>query len=404
MQAKFSLDYRKVDDNMTAIHSIAQKHSQSIIELRRYLHSFPELSKHEFNTQKRILQELSDLGLICRPIAGTGVIAQLQGSKPGKTIAIRADMDALELVDECGTSYQSKTHGVCHACGHDGHIAMLIGVAKILVEMKEEIAGNIRFLFQPSEEQLPGGALSMIAEGALQGVDAIIGAHLWQPVKVGTIGITTGRFMASPDEFKITIKGRGGHGSMPQQTIDALIIGAQLALALQTIVSRNIDPLEQAVLSIGYFKAGETFNAIADTVVLGGTVRSFEPAVRALIFERIEQITKGICMANGATYELDKILGFPALINQADYSKVIGEAGAIVLGKDNVITVNPVMGGEDFSYYLEQIPGAFYFIGVGNVEKGIVYPQHHPKYDIDEDALGYGMEIMTTAALMLAKG
>ena len=388
---------------MITIHSLAQKHSQSIIELRRYLHSFPELSKLEFNTQKRIIQELSDIGLTCRPIAGTGVIAQLQGNKPGKTIAIRADIDALALVDECGTSYQSQNHSVCHACGHDGHISMLVGVAKIMAEMKDEIAGNIRFLFQPSEEQFPGGAMSMIEEGALLGVDGIIGAHLWQPVKVGTIGITAGRFMASPDEFTITIKGRGGHGSMPQQTIDALVIGAQLTMALQTIVSRNIDPIEQAVVSLGYFKSGEIFNIIPDTAVLMGTVRSFEPSVRSLIFERIEQITAGICMANGATYEISKTLGFPAVINIADYSKVIGEAGAIVLGKDNVITVNPVMGGEDFSYYLEKVPGAFYFIGVGNTEKGIVYPQHHPKYDIDEDALGYGMEIMTTAALMLAK-
>jgi len=389
---------------MTSIHSIAQKHSQAIIELRRYLHSFPELSGQEFNTQKRIIQELSDIGLTCRPIAGTGVIAQLQGSKPGKTIAIRADMDALELVDECGTSYQSQAHGVCHACGHDGHIAMLVGVAKIMVEMQEKIAGNIRFLFQPSEEHFPGGAQFMVEEGALQGVDAIIGAHLWQPVKVGTIGIAAGRLMASPDEFTITIQGRGGHGSMPQQTIDALVIGAQLSLALQTIVSRNVDPLEQAVVSLGYFRAGETFNIIPDTAVIKGTVRSFEPAVRTLIFERIEQIIKGICEANGATYEFDKVLGYPALINHAEYSKVIGEAGAIVLGSDRVLTINPVMGGEDFSYYLEQVPGAFFFIGAGNAEKGIVYPQHHPKYDIDEDALGYGMEIMATAALMLAKG
>jgi len=389
---------------MTSIHSIAQKHSQEIIELRRYLHSFPELGTQEFNTQKRIIQELSNLGLTCSPIAGTGVIAQLQGNKPGKTIAIRADIDALALVDECGTSYQSKNHGVCHACGHDGHIAMLVGVAKIMVDMQQEIAGNIRFLFQPSEEQFPGGALSMIEEGALVGVDAIIGAHLWQPVQVGTIGIATGRFMASPDEFTITIKGRGGHGSMPHQTIDALVIGAQLTLALQTIVSRNIDPLEQAVVSLGYFKSGETFNIIPDTATLMGTVRSFEPAVRSFIFERIEQITAGICMANGATYEISKTLGFPAVINHADYSKVIGEAGAIVLGKENVMTVNPVMGGEDFSYYLEKVPGAFFFVGVGNAEKGIVYPQHHPKYDIDEDALTYGMEIMATAALMLARG
>ncbi len=389
---------------MTSIHSIAQKYHQSIIDLRRYFHSFPELSYQEFNTQERIIKELAALGIAGHAIAQTGVIAELQGGKPGKTIAIRADMDALELVDECGQPYQSQNYGVCHACGHDGHIAMLIGVAKILVELKEEVTGNIRFLFQPSEEQFPGGAEAMIREGALQGVDAIIGAHLWEPVNIGTIGISFGRFMASPDEFTITIKGRGGHGSMPHQTVDALLTVAQLAVALQTIVSRNVDPLEQAVVSLGSIKSGDAYNIIPDTAVLKGTVQSFEPSVRALIFERIEQITKGICLASGAAYEFEKILGFPPLINNADYSKVIGEAGAIVLGKNNVLTINPVMGGEDFSKYLEKVPGAFFFIGVGNSGKGIVYPQHHPKYDIDEEALRYGMEIMATAALMLAKG
>ncbi|GMA97386.1 amidohydrolase [Pelosinus sp. IPA-1] len=387
---------------MTTIGVIAQKHHKSVIELRRYLHRFPELSNQEFNTQKHIIKELTAIGLACHSIAKTGVIAELEGGKPGKTIAIRADMDALEIVDECGKSYQSQNHGVCHACGHDGHVAMLIGVAKILVEIKEEIEGKIRFLFQPSEEHFPGGAKFMIEEGALDGVDAIIGAHLWEPMKVGTIGITFDRLMASPDEFTIKIKGRGGHGSMPQQTVDALLVGAQLTVALQTIVSRNVDPLEQAVVSLGYFRAGETFNIIPDTAVIKGTVRSFEPSIRALIFERIEQITKGICEANNASYEFEKVLGFPALINHPEYSKVIGEAGVIVLGKENVLTINPVMGGEDFSYYLEKVPGAFFFIGVGNVEKGIIYPQHHPKYDIDEDALCYGMEIMATAALALA--
>lgn len=385
------------------IHSIAQKHQQSIIDLRRYFHRYPELSAQEFNTQKKIMQELSALGLECKPIAKTGVIADLTGAKPGKTVAIRADIDALELMDECGKPYQSQNHGACHACGHDGHTAMLIGTAKILTEMKETLAGTIRFLFQPSEERFPGGALALIADGALDGVDSIIGAHLWQPLASGTIGVSYDRLMASPDEFTITIQGRGGHGSMPQQTVDAILVGSQVVVALNTIVSRNVDPLEQAVLSLGVFKSGDSFNVIPDTAVIKGTVRSFEASVRSSIFERIEQSAKGVCQTYGASYELDKILGFPPVVNVPDYTRVIAQAAETVLGKDNVLTINPVMGGEDFSYFLEKVPGAFFFIGVGNPDKGIIYPHHHPKFDMDEDALCYGMETMANAAIKLAQ-
>ncbi|VBB04988.1 peptidase m20 [Lucifera butyrica] len=388
---------------MTMISSLAQKYHQSIIDLRRHFHTYPELSTKEFKTQERIMKELAAIGLVCRPIAKTGVIAEIKGSKPGKTVAIRADMDALELFDECGKTYQSQNPGICHACGHDGHTAMLIGTAKILTAISGQLAGNFRFLFQPSEEILPGGAQIMIEEGALAGVDAIIGAHLWEPLKVGTIGVSYDRLMAASDRFSVTVKGRGGHGSMPHQTVDSLLVGAQLAVALNTIVSRNIDPLKPAVVSLGTFKAGETFNIIPDTAFLTGTVRSFEPSIRSTVFERIEQIIKGVCETYGAAYQFEKALGLPAVVNNPECSKAIAAAGEKVLGRSNVLTINPVMGGEDFSYYQEKIPGAFFFIGVGNPEKGIIYPQHHPKYDIDEDALLYGMEILVAAAVKLAQ-
>lgn len=388
---------------MKIIHYLAQKHHSSIIALRRYFHTHPELSAQEFGTQARIMKELAAIGVNSRPIAHTGVIADIEGAFPGKTIAIRADIDALELTDECGKSYQSQNPGVCHACGHDGHTAMLVGVAKILTEMKEQLAGNFRLLFQPSEERFPGGAVSMIKEGALDGVDAIIGAHFWQPLKVGTIGISFGRLMASPNEFAITIKGRGGHSSMPQQTVDALLVGAQIAVALNTVVSRNIDPLEQAVLSIGLLRAGDAFNIVADTAELRGTVRNFENTVRETIFSRIEQITKGICDAHGATYKIDKVYGFPPVINHPNYAQVIKTSAEKVLGQENALIIQPVMCGEDFSHFMEKVPGAYFFIGVGNPDKGIIYPQHHPKYDIDEDALCYGMEIMTLSAIELAQ-
>lgn len=364
---------------------------------------YPELSAQEFHTQEKIMNELTALGLQPRKIAATGVIADLQGALPGKTVAIRADIDALALQDECNKPYQSQNPGVCHACGHDGHTAMLIGVAKTLVEMKQEFSGTIRFLFQPSEECFPGGAEAMIAAGALHGVDAIIGTHLWQTLEAGTMGITYGPMMASPDEFTIKINGRGGHASMPHQTVDALLVGAQIAVALNTIVSRSVDPMEQAVISLGVFKAGDTFNIIPDTAVLNGTVRSFNEKMRTMLFDRIEQVTMGLCQAAGATFTFDKHLGFLPVINHPPVSKILAAAGAETLGSENVLTINPVMGGEDFSYYLEKVPGAFMFIGIGNKEKGIIYPQHHPKFDMDEKALFYGTEIMTRAALTLLK-
>lgn len=387
---------------MTNIRASIEKHSDSVVALRRHFHTYPEISTQEFDTQEKIITELLALGLTPRKIAGTGVIADLQGTLPGKTIALRADIDALELQDECGTSYQSQRPGVCHACGHDGHTAMLIGVAKTLVELKDTLPGTIRFLFQPSEEALPGGAVLMVQEGVLNGVDAIIGVHLWQSLAVGTSGISYDRMMASPDSFTITIKGKGGHGSMPHQTIDALLVGAQLVVALNTIVSRNIDPLEQAVLSIGVFKSGDTFNIIPDTATLVGTVRSFTNEIRTTIFERIEQVTNGICQAAGATFRLEKNLGFSPVINNPEIAKVFTLASIDTLGKENSLLINPVMGGEDFSLYLEKIPGAFLFVGVGNAEKGIIYPQHHPKFDMDERALAYGTEIMVRAAFKLA--
>ncbi len=388
---------------LTIISDSIKKHYDSVVALRRHFHAYPELSNQEFNTQQKIIDELTTLGLRPKKIATTGVIVDLYGTLPGKTVAIRADMDALELQDECEQPYQSKHAGVCHACGHDGHIAMLLGIAKVLVEIKEKICGTVRFLFQPSEERYPGGALAMIEAGALKDVDAIIGAHLWQSLKAGTLGITYGPMMASPDEFTIQIKGKGGHASMPHQTVDALLLGAQLAVALNTIVSRNVDPMEQAVVSLGTFRAGDTFNIIPDTAILTGTVRSFNDPMRTLLFQRIEQTTAGLCLAAGATFTFEKFLGYPPIINHPEITAILATVGAETLGNDSILTIHPVMAGEDFSRYLEKVPGAFFFIGSGNEAKGICYPQHHPKFDIDEQALAYGMEVIVRGIFKLLK-
>ena len=383
------------------IRKLVAKHHEAVIALRRYFHTYPELGGEEFNTQKKVMEECTKLGLTPRRIAGTGVIADLAGAREGKTIAIRADMDALPVKDECEQPYHSQNHGVCHACGHDGHTAMLLGVAKVLTDLKDTLSGRIRFLFQPSEERFPCGAPAMIDGGALEGVDAILGAHLWQPLPVGTIGTRYDNLMAATDQFTVKIQGRGGHGSMPQQTVDALLTGAEVVVGINTIVSRNLDPSEIAVISTGIFKSGDVFNIIPDTAYINGTVRSFNQTVREKIFAKIEQVATGICASNGAECVCEPFYGLPPLINDRATTETVVEVAEEVMGKENVKMIKPVLAGEDFAYYLHEIPGAFMFIGAGNQDKGIIYPQHHPKYDIDENALAYGMEVMARSAVKL---
>ncbi|HWR08404.1 amidohydrolase [Sporomusa sp.] len=386
-----------------SIHDLVKEQQHYVIAMRRYFRMTPELGGQEFETQKKIISELRSMGLEPRQAAGTGVVAEITGSRPGKMVAIRADIDGLPIQDEIDQPYRSQNAGVCHACGHDGHTAMLLGLAKVFSGMRAELTGNIRLLFQPSEERFPGGALAMIADGALDGVDTVIGAHLWQPLEVGTMGITYGPMMASPDEFTITIQGCGGHGSMPQQTIDPIYVGAQIVLALKTITGNQISTNELAVLSLGVFKAGEVFNIIPDTAVLQGSVRTFSQRVRDTIFACIEQLCSGICAASGATYTLDNRNGFPPVINNPQIARGVAAAGNAVLGESRVIEISPAMGAEDFSWYQQQVPGCFMFIGIGNKEKGVSYPHHHPKFDMDEQALSYGVEIMAEAALRLLK-
>lgn len=383
------------------IHDLVITGKDYVVDLRRHFHAFPELGGEEIETQKKIIAELKDMGLTPRPIAGTGVIVDIEGGRQGKIVAIRADIDALPIQDELEQPYRSQCAGRCHACGHDGHTAMLLGIAKVLSTIKKEMHGTIRLLFQPSEERFPGGALPMIEAGALEGVSAIIGTHLWQPFASGTMGLTYGPMMATPDEFTITIKGLGGHGSMPHQTIDPLYVGAQIVLALKTITGNNINLDEPAVLSLGIFKAGDAYNVIPDSATIKGTVRTFSQSTREIIFERIDKICSGICLASDASYTLKSYWGFPPVVNNPEIAKIVAASGESVLGKSSVFEMTPAMVGEDFSYYQQKVPGCFMFVGVGNKDKGIVYPHHHPKFDMDEDALSYGIEIMVISALHL---
>ncbi|SDE15953.1 M20 metallopeptidase family protein [Sporomusa acidovorans] len=383
------------------IHQLVKDGNDFVITLRRHFRTFPETGGEEVETQKKIIAELIAMGLSPRSVAGTGVIVDIIGGQAGKTVAIRADIDALPIQDEIDKPYRSQNAGCCHACGHDGHTAVLLGIAKVFSAIKGELTGTIRLLFQPSEEKLPGGALAMIAAGAVDGVDAVIGTHLWQPLQVGTMGLTYGPLMASPDKFTITVKGSGGHGSMPHQTIDPLSVGAQIVLALKTITGNNVAANELAVLSVGVFKAGDAFNVIPDSATLQGTVRSFSQNTRETIFACIDRICRGICAAAGATYSLESVYGFPPVINNPEVAKVVAQSAEDVLGKDAVIEMKPVMVGEDFAYYQQKVPGCFMCIGVGNKEKGIVYPHHHPKFDMDESGFSYAVEIMAVSALNL---
>ncbi len=385
------------------IKELAKRNYHGVVELRRYFHIHPELSKKEFNTQKKIIQILENLEeLEIRRAGGTGVIADLKGKNPGRTIAIRADMDALAINDECGRPYQSQNKGACHACGHDGHIAMLLGVIKILYDIRDSISGNIRFIFQPSEEEVAdgSGAAAIIKDGGLEGVDAIIGAHLWQPVRSGIVGISAGPMMAASDEFEIAIEGKAGHASMPQQTVDSILTASEVVVALNTIVGRDVDPMKQAVVSVGVFNSGSVYNAIAGKAILKGTIRTLDEEVRRQVFIHIKKIVEHISEMTGARCNIKKNTCTYVVNNDPGIAAVVLKAGKEMIdGKAHPI--NPFMSSEDFSYYLQKIPGCFIFVGVGNREKGIIYPQHHPKYDIDENAMLCGMEVMSNAVLKL---
>lgn len=386
---------------MDKIKRLSQKEQQYVVDMRRHFHMNPEVGDHEVETQKRIMEELAALGLEPEKCAGTGVIAEIKGAHPGKTVALRADIDALPLSDEIDKPYQSKIPGACHACGHDAHTAMLLAEARVLCQLKEEMRGNIRLLFQPAEEKFPGGARAMIVEGAMDGVDYILGTHVWQLLSAGMIGVSYNRVMAAPDQFSIVVQGKGGHGSMPQDTICALSTAAQIVCSMNAIVGRNVNPLEPAVVSFGMINAGKVFNITPDTATLIGTVRSFDQGVRMRVWERIDQICDGICQSMGATYTIEKIFGYPPVINTPEVAAVVAEAGRETSGNEKVVEIGPSMGGEDFSYYLEKAPGMFLYLGIGNPEKGASFPHHHPKFDIDEDALIVGVETMVRAALKL---
>lgn len=368
------------------IHAAIDGLYPEIVERRRYLHQHPELSFHETETAKYIANYYDELGIPYKTnVGGNGVVATLKGGKPGKTIALRADFDALPIQEENNVPYKSTVDGVMHACGHDGHTATLLAVAKATLPFQDELPGTVVFLHQHAEECAPGGAKPMIEAGALDGIDAVFGTHLWATVPFGVLQTSKNVFMAGADRFEITIQGNGGHGGYPHETNDALLIGSQLVSQLQQIVSRRLDPLATGVVTVGKFEAGSTFNIIADKATLVGTVRYLDTDIQEQIIHEMEQMIKGICTANGASYTLNYEKGYPPLINHEQEAELVLEAGKKIDGIEQTEEVLPVMGGEDFAYYMMERPGAYFFTGAQ--KEGNHYPHHHPKFDIDERAL-----------------
>nr|WP_281243517.1 M20 family metallopeptidase [Evansella caseinilytica] len=369
-----------------------------MVQLRRHFHENPELSFQEVETPATIASYLNELGIEYQEnVGGQGVVGTIRGAFPGKTVALRADFDALPIQEENDIDYKSKNPGVMHACGHDAHTATLLVLAKALQERKAELHGNIVLIFQFAEELSPGGAKPMIEAGCLDGVDVVFGTHVWATLPVGKVGYCSGPAMAAADGFDVTVIGKGGHGAAPHETIDSLVVASTLVTNMQQIVSRNVDPLKSAVVSVGSFHAGEAFNVISDTATLRGTVRTFDSDVQDSIMEKLERYIAGTCEAAGATYEYYYHKGYPALINHEEETEHVVESARCVVGEENVVKLDPVMGGEDFAYYLQHRPGTFFFTGAGNAEKGIVYPHHHPKFNIDEQAMLIAGKVMAKA-------
>lgn len=365
------------------IKKLGEKYKDYMVEMRRYFHENPEPSTEEYNTSVKIKEELDKMGIPYVSIAGTGVIGTIQGGKPGKTVALRADMDALQVKECTGLPFASKKEGLMHACGHDGHIASLLGAAKILNEIKDEIQGTVKLFFQPAEETA-WGAKKMIEEGALEGVNGVFGIHIWADIELGKISVEAGPRMASTDLFRIKVTGKGGHGSLPHQGVDAVVAGSAIVMNLQSIVSREISPLETAVVSVGQIKSGSRFNVIAPEAFMDGTTRAFSAEVRGKFHEMIDRIAKNTAAAYRAEAVTEYEYLVPVTINDERCSKIAEEAVRETFGEEALTTFPKITGSEDFSYFSNEREGVLCFVGTGTEN---YYPHHHPKFSVDEKAL-----------------
>lgn len=382
----------------------AQRLAPHLSELRRDFHRFPEVSGNEIRTADRVVSELSAIGgyQISKNVGGHGVLAVLQGALPGKTVALRADMDALQINEETGLPFCSQNPGVMHACGHDNHMAMLLGAARLLAERRDELAGTVRLIFQPAEELSPkGGSRDMIAAGALDGVDAVFGLHVWPELPIGTFGTKAGPLMAASDHFSVLISGKSSHAAAPEEGIDAVTAGAQFISAIQTIVSRNTDPVKPAVISVGKVSAGTRYNIIAETCEMEGTCRTFDPKIRNLVAQRLQEVLNGVCQMSGCTGKLKYDRGYMSVNNDAAMADYLRDTAADLFGRDQAVMVDhPSMCGEDFAFYLAEKPGAFAWLGTAQPQKD-TWPLHSSRFDVDESILWRGSALLAQLALQL---
>ena len=386
---------------MTDARALAAAALPDAVAWRRHLHANPELSFQEHETSRWIAERLESFGglTVARPTA-TSVVATLRGGRPGgRCIALRADIDALPILEETGLDFASTCDGVMHACGHDGHTAVLLAVARGLAAQRDELAGELRFVFQHAEELPPGGAREIVASGALDGVQAVLGCHLMSTFEAGKVSVSPGPVMAAADFFDATIEGIGGHGAFPHQTVDPIAIAAEVISSLQQIVSRTVDPLQSAVVSVTRIHAGTANNVIPQSVNFGGTTRCFDEGVRAALHERLRTLVAGIAAAHGAKGTIDITTAFDPVINDAALAAQVEASARRAVGDAQLLRIPPMMGGEDFSNYASVAPITYWFVGARNPAKGAEWPHHHPRFTVDEQALETAIAVMAQAAV-----
>ena len=381
-------------------HAEARALEPEMIERRRDFHRHPELAFEEARTAEIVARALRELGLEVQTGVGrTGVVALLEGAHEGPTVLVRADMDALPIHEENETDYVSTAAGKMHACGHDGHTSIGLAVAKMLSRQQADMHGRVKFVFQPAEE-IGEGARAMVDDGVLESPrpDVSIGLHLWNTLPVGTVAVTPGPAMAAADIWECTISGKGGHGASPHETRDPIVAAAQLISALQTIASRNVDPLDMAVVTVGSIHGGDAFNVIPPTVRLTGTIRTYTEETKALVHRRVREICEGVSASLGCRAEVEIRPMTLAVSNDPALAERIGRIAADVVGEENVKRDERSMGSEDMSYLMQDVPGCYFFVGSANAERGLDYPHHNPRFDVDEGALVTGAEILARAA------
>ncbi|TFI46065.1 amidohydrolase [Diaphorobacter sp. DS2] len=372
---------------------LIEAYSAELTELRRKLHREPELSWEEFKTTQFICEYLDGLSIPYKKTEPTGVIAEIAGGQPGKTVALRGDMDALQVEElNKDLSFASQEDGKMHACGHDAHTAMLLVAAKALNEIKEELPGTVRLLFQPAEE-VAEGAKMMVEQGAMEGVDNVFGIHIWSQMPTHKVSCTPGPSFASADIFKVTFKGKGGHGAMPHDCIDAAVVASSFVMNVQSVVSRTIDAQQPAVLTIGKMTVGTRFNIIAENAVIEGTVRCFDPETRDHIEKQLQHYAENTAAIYGAKAEVEYIRGSQAVINDEYSAQLVQQVASEAFGESVLFNEKPTMGAEDFSFFLEKAAGSFALVGSGNPKKDTEWAHHHGKFNIDEDALATGAEL-----------